>query len=238
MSVISDIASRVCEDYLKRDDLLALAAKEAWTVYQLVCSKVPFDELSTTSAERPVSTTTAVHSLSDLQPELAGVVSIRMNYGSNRVRRLRRSHVRLFDALNPALTGQPALYARWGNSIEFDRVANISGYTYRVRYWSRPTPEADVGDTQILTPPEWDELYMWETLYRLYTLLDQHEKAMSLIQTAMMPRQASPKRTITFEAGIIPRLWNDLLVTVSQRENTDEEFSINPTTRPYTAARG
>jgi len=82
----------------------------------------------------------------------------------------------------------------------------------------------------------WVELHKWETLYRLYNHLEQWEKAQMLIAPAAMPVYQSPKhkRLMTEEVGIIPRLWNSLLRTVDERENVDEDFSINPVVRGYT----
>ena len=58
---------------------------------------------------------------------------------------------------------------------------------------------------------------------------------MSLMQTSMLPNQASPKKKKVDEMGIIPRLWNNLLSNMSFRENIDEDFSINPLIRRYTS---
>jgi len=71
----------------------------------------------------------------------------------------------------------------------------------------------------------------------LYYALERFSEAASLVMVTPMPRQAEPKRRIQQEVGIIPRLWNELLKTVSQRENIDEDFGINPLIRPYTAGR-
>lgn len=85
----------------------------------------------------------------------------------------------------------------------------------------------------LLMPEEWEELLMWETLYRLYTATEQHDKAMLLVAPTMTPRMPTPKKITIREVGIIPRLWNDLLQTVYGREGVDEDFSINPISRPY-----
>ncbi len=239
MSTILDIANWVTTTYLKRTDIQSLAIDAAKSAYIVVCSKVPFDQLQTTSSETAVSTSTTTHSLTSFTPAVSGIISLRMTYATGQVRRIQRSHVRVFDSLNPTRTGRPTHYARWGTGIEFNCLANTTGYTYRLRYWSTPaitlTNDTTIGATTLLTPVEWDELMKWETLYRVYTALDEHEKAAMLVQPMPMPRQASVKKTIMFEVGIIPRLWNDLLMTTSQREGPDEEFSINPRVRSYTA---
>lgn len=236
MNTLAELGTEVAEDYFKRDDMAALATKQAAKVYQLVCSKVPFEALQTKTIERPVSATDVVHSLVDVAPEIAGIMSVRMTFGSaSRVRRLTRSNVRLFDQANPTMTGDPSLYARFGNAIEFNTLPRVATYTYRIRYWSRPTMSANAGDTPILCPYEWRELLFWETVYRVYLLLDQHEKAMMLVQPAAMPRQATPNYVRSHDNGIIPRLWNDLLLTIQQREAVDEEYTINPISRRYTA---
>lgn len=233
MSTIRDIGEEIAVELLKRTDMMDVCTKQVRNSYILVCTKVPFDNLQVTSAERAVDTTNSEYTLSDLDPALAGIVSIRMTYAGGRVRRLRRSHVRAFEFLPYSVRGEPARYCRWGTGIQFDRVPNSASYTYRVRYWSRPNLDADYAETTIITPPEWDELYKWLALYRVYYHLGETEKAMSLVTPAVMPRQMSPKKTTIVETGIIPMLWNDLLTTISQKENIDENFSVNPIVRPY-----
>jgi len=232
------VAGRVVERWLKRADLLDDAVQECAEVYRLICARVPFDSLQHTSAERSVLTSTASYSLADLEPRLAGIVSIRLTFGSGRVRRIGRSHVRVFDTLNPTQKGEPALYARWGDNIEFNCLPIRDSITYRVRYWSRPTLDVERGATVLLIPEEWEELLMWETLYRMYYILDQPEKAQSLVMSAFMPQQPSINRKLQFETAIIPRLWNDLLRTVSQREAIDEDFALTPMLRPIGPGRG
>ena len=155
MSTLQEIGEEAAVDVLHMPNLIDLAVKQARKMYLLVGAKVPFDHLMQTSDEREVTTDTQTYSLSDLEPPLAGIVSIRMSFSSTSVRRLRRSHVRSFDLLPYSGTGQPARYARWGNSIEFDKIPNSATYTYRVRYWTRPTVESMIGDTTIESPPEW-----------------------------------------------------------------------------------
>jgi len=91
--------------------------------------------------------------------------------------------------------------------------------------------------TNLITPTEWDALFKWETLYKVLHYLDQQDKAMMLVQPQPLPRQATPKKVQMVEVGMIPRLRNDVLTTVSQQENTDEDFSINPVIRAYSYRR-
>jgi hypothetical protein len=102
-----------------------------------------------------------------------------------------------------------------------------------MRYWSNPTIDGTPGNTNLVTPLAWDELFKWETLYRLYFITSQEDKAAALIMPMPMPRQMSPKKTQMFEVGIIPRLYNDLLKTINMREAVDEDFSVNPIRRRY-----
>ena len=235
VSQIGDIAQWACVDVLNRTDMLPQARKFAKDVYNLICTNIPFDELQTTSAERAMTIGTSSYDISDL--DVAGIVSVRLTISSNNYRRLRRSHTRLYDGLTSIRNSIPASYARWAKSLEFFPPPQLSSYTYRLRYWRRPSFTPTFEDTAIITPPEWDELYKWETLYRLYYALERFSEAASLVMVTPMPRQAEPKRRIQQEVGIIPRLWNELLKTVSQRENIDEDFGINPLIRPYTAGR-
>jgi hypothetical protein len=241
MSTLLDIATWVTSDYLKRSDIQTEANNAAIEVYQTICAKIPFDQLMVTSAELPIVANQMVYDLTSgptvLAPALRAIASIRMTFSPTNRRRLRRSHVRVYDALSFTTPGQTATYARWGNSIELNPPPQDGTNTFRVRYWSRPTLLGTPVNTTILTPIEWDSLYKWETLYKVLHYLDQQDKAMMLMQPQPLPRQATPKKVQMVEVGIIPRLWNDLLTTVSQQENTDEDFSINPVIRAYSYRR-
>lgn len=234
MSTLSDIAIKVAVTNLRRQDLQNECVDLAKAAYLSICAKVPFDELCTMTGERAMSTTTTIHSLADIDPPVNGIMSIRATYGTNQSRRMRRTNTRVFDSENQGtITGRPARYARFGNSIEFDRLANASTYTYRIRYWTAPTIATNVGDTVIVIPDEWEELIKYETMYRAYIdLLDEQEKALMMMSPAMLPRQGSPTKIRSAEVGVIPRLWNDLLRTVSQREHVDEDLALSPL-RPY-----
>lgn len=233
MSTLTDIANWVTQDYLNRSDIATVSLNAAKQFYQVLCAKIPFDQLMITSSEVSCVAGTASYSLASLTPKLRAIASIRMTFSSSNRRRLKRSHVRVYDSLSLVSNGMCATYARWADSIELNPPPESSSYTFRVRYWSRPTIAAIPGDTILLIPEEWEELMRWETLYRVYHYLDQQDKAMALVMPSQMPRQSTPKKTQMHEVGIIPRLWNDLLTTVSQQENVDEDFSINPTIRAY-----
>ena len=229
---IGDLAEEIAIGILRRPDIQDDCVRLVRNAYWSICAKVPFDELCTLTAERAISTLSTTHSLADLDPPLNGIMSIRVSFG-NTVQRMRRSNTRVFDAENQSLTGRPSRYARFGNSIEFDRLANASTYTYRIRYWTSPAIAVKPAETVLVIPQEWYELVKYEGLYRVYIdLVDQPEKAMMLMQPAMLPRQGSPVKIRSAEIGLLPRLWNDLLRTVSQREHVDEDIAISPM-RPY-----
>lgn len=235
---ISDIASWCTSTMLKRSDLDTEAVALAVGVYQVICQKVPFEALQTKSAELPLISGTDTYDLTSgptaLTPTLAGIMSIRYTASAGRIWRLRRSHTRVYDSVTFSTGTDPRTYARFGKTIEFMPAPSSSASTFRVRYWSDPTINGTPGNTELVTPPAWDELFKWETLYRLYYLVGQEDKAAQLIIPMPLPRQPGPKKTLMFEVGIIPRLWNDLMLTISERENVDEDFSLNPIVRPYT----
>lgn len=235
-TTIDDIAGWVYADVLKRTDITAVVRTCAINVYRLMCAAVPFDELMVTSTEQAVVSGTASYDLAGLTPALRAIQSIRMTYSATNKRRLRRSSTRLYDSLSLIPSGQPATYARWGTKIELNPPPDSSAYTFRVRYWSRPAITDET--TVLITPIEWDELLRWETLYRAYHELDQLDKAYALMAPPGYPRQGSSHKLKAVEVGIIPRLWNDLLSTVSAKENIDEDFSINPLNRNYSARVG
>lgn len=229
---IGDLAEELSLNMLRRSDIQSDCIRLIRNAYWSICGKVPFDELCVMTDERAVSTTSTIHSLSDLDPPLNGIMSVRISFG-NTVQRMRRSNTRVFDAENQTLRGRPSRYARFGNNVEFDRLANADNYTYRIRYWTSPTIAVKPEETVLVIPPEWFELVKYEGLYRVYIdMLDQPEKAMMLMQPAMLPRQGSPVKIRSAEIGLLPRLWNDLLRTVSQREHVDEDIAIAPM-RPY-----
>lgn len=314
-TTLDNIAGWVQNDILKRTsdtDIQSVCRTAAKEAYKVICAKVPFDELMVTSAELPLVVGQAIYGFGSdfvLKPELRAIGNIRITFSSSNMRRLRRSHVRVYDSMSFVQNGRPATYARYGNTIELNVPSDSASYTLRFRYWARPpigkgytitaaswvggtatltmasttgitsgdavtlmgfSPSGynggrtatvlngttvtvpittdpgtyigggylfDIGvteqDTYVLTPSEWDELLRYETLYKTYYALDQIEKAMALMQPQMVPRQPTIKKTSMFEMGIIPRLWNDLLTTVSQQENVDEDFGINPTMRAY-----
>lgn len=236
MATIGDVANKVV-DKLKRQDKRVRVVELVKSAYLLICGKVPFSELQSRGTVPLVAGTETYNLSSLLSPNLAGIRSIRINFSATRGRRLRRSHSRVYDALNAPRQGDPATYAREGLGIELNPIPISSSYTLQVRYWNRPTIATDAETTVLVIPVEWEELLYWEGLYRTYTDLEMHDKAATLVTPMPMPRQKSPKRTIQFEAAIIPRLWNDLLMTMEGRENVDEDFSINPVVRHYTHMR-
>jgi hypothetical protein len=112
-------------------------------------------------------------------------------------------------------------------------VPDATPYTMRIRYWAQLGTVTS--SSALIWPDAWDELLRWETLYRYYYSIEAFEKADSLMRTQAYPRQPGAQRHApVFEIGIIPRLWNDLLSTMSAHEGTDEDFNINPVIRAYT----
>lgn len=234
MSTIADIASWVTDDVLNRSDLTAVSQNAALDFYRVLTYKVPFDELMTTSAEIPTVQNQAEYDLSALVPTMKAIADVRITLGSQQKRRLRRSHVRVYDALSITTPTYPATYARWGNTFILNPVPDSSSYTFRFRFWKKITVATPIGDTVLEVPDEWDELMRYETLYRVLNYLGQSMRAAILVQPSMLPRQGvSNRRQLDYEPGIIPRLWNDLLTTISAKENVDEDFSINPVVRSY-----
>lgn len=237
-TTLDDIATWCTSTMLKRSDITTEARVSALGVYRLICQKIPFEALQKVSAELPLQVGVESYDLTSgptaLAFDLAGIMSIRYTNGTRRWR-LRRSHTRLFDGIQTTVNSDPRMYARFGNSVELKPPPASAAATFRVRFWCNPTIVASPNEhtTSLVTPVAWDELFKWETLYRLYFITGQEDKAAQLIMPMPMPRQPSPKKTLMFEVGIIPRLWNDLLQTINMREGVDEDFSVNPIRRDY-----
>lgn len=238
MSLISDIASFVTTDVLKRSDLTTEAQNAALDFYKVLCYNVPFDELMTTSPAVPTVIGQVEYDLTSLVPALKSIANIKIQFSTNQSRRLRRSHIRVYDSLSFSTNSRPATYARWGLKINLNPPPDSASYNLFFRYWAKPTfsPGGVVGNTVIATPDEWDELIRYETLYRIYKYIGQEAKAAALIAMPfnIQGRTPSVGRERMMSIGIIPRLWNELLTTISQKENVDEDFSINPVVRNYT----
>lgn len=237
MSTLGDVSTWVTTSYFKRTDITTLTIDAARQAYLVMCGRVPFDQLQAKTAETPVLANVDTYDLAYLTPGLAGIMSIRYTAGTGRMWRLRRSDTRVYDAVAFSTGQDPRTYARFGTTIELMPAPKALGPTFRIRYWSVPTLNGTLANTQLVFGFDWEELLRWETVYRVLHVLKQPEQAALLVNPMPMPRQPSPKKTIQFEMGIIPRLWNDLLLTIRQREAVDEDFSINPIQRSYTSVR-
>lgn len=240
MATISDLRADIETDVLKRTDMTATINNAIRDFYRTLCNKIPFEELQ----EGPVTLACVAdqqsYNLTSLlsaatKPALAGICSLRIEYTSAHVLRLKRDHVRNYDSMSVPASSKPVKYARWGSTIELWPPPN-STYSMKLRYWHKPTIDGTLANTTLDVPDEWLELIKWEAVYRLYTVLNRPIDAMALIAPSQLPHYPSSKKIQMHDIGIIPRLWNDLLQTISQRENIDEDFSINPLVRRYTHA--
>ncbi len=236
---IGDIANWVCQR-LNRNDVLDRATQNAVSAYVDVCGRVPFENLQFMTGELPTVSGQGVYDISSYN--VAGIISIRFTFAPGQVIRLKRSHVRQFDVFQ-TIQSKPFMYARFNQTIELQPIPDSSSYTYRIRFWQFPSIDSSPtgfpgATTMLVTPLQWDTLFKYETLYRTYLDLDMYEKASYLMAPSALPRQATPKRVLNAEVGILPRLWNELMMTYQQREGADEDYSINPAQRSYTSTRG
>lgn len=238
-STIWDVADWVLNGVLHDNSYEDFAVQTAVDAYRTLCGKIPFETLRKTSAEIAITQDVGTYDLDTfLTDSVAGLISVRLTITSTHHRKLQRSHPSVFDRISNPNSGQPALYARMGNTIELHPVPSLTTYKLRLRYWKYPDINEDKKTTVLEIPAEWEELLKWETLYRMYNgPLQRPDAAMALVAPTMLPDQPGVSgRRSGGSMGIIPRLWNDLERTIQQREHIDENFSINPTQRGYTAA--
>lgn len=233
MSTMKDSITWVTVSKLKRPDLVGEATELCRKAFLSIVAKVPFDELRVVGSEMPLSTTVNTLDLSALN--LAGIISLRLS-ANNTVRRLKRSDMRAFDAIM-ITNGIPYKYARVAKTLYFNTQPTDATWTVRPYYWSYPTLLSPVENTVLPWPQEWDELLDYELLYRLYIHIEEHQKAMMMLQPPMNPRVPEGKKTTLHEIGVLTRLWNDLLQPTFAREAIDEDFGINPIYRSYTNLR-
>lgn len=230
MATISTIASEVATDMLFRTDLTSQIQNYMRDAYRVIASKVPLEELQANG----VLTTIIGTRIYDLNTapitDLAGIVSIQIAYSATQVQRLTRTHIRILDQQPVPANGKPFRYARWGTGIVVDPPPDTATYTLNIRYWKKATIDGTVGNTTLLIPDAWLELLKWETFYRVLMAINRHQEAMNLIMPNPQPKMPSPSKVMQREIGIIPRLWNELLLTIQERENIDEDFGLVPTT--------
>lgn len=238
MATISTVRSDITSDILPRTDMNSTVERCIRDAYLAIAGKVPFEDLQvgpTTIACVIGQQSYALGTILSATP-LAGIISIRVERSANTgVIRLKRDHVRNYDAMATPANSFPVKYARWSSNIELWPPPDNT-YNMKIRYWRKPVIDGTIANTTLLVPDDWLELIKWEAVYRLYTILNRPIDAMGLITPSQLPRMGSTKKTIFHDIGIIPRLWNDLLLTISQRESIDEDFGINPVVRQYTHA--
>jgi hypothetical protein len=241
---LGDVATWVANTKMRRPDLYVDILDLAADVYNTVCGRIPFEALQFTSPEIATAVGVPQYDITtSLTPNvLAGIASIRITFVTGQQsRRLFKSHVRVYDSLSFISNNRPATYARWGNTIEMNPPPDSAQYTFRIRYWAYPVIGIgnDKQATALVTPLEWYELLKWETLYRAYWLDEQVEKAQALISPpGYGQRVPAGKKLYSNETGILPRLWNDLLQTMAQRETVDDDYSVNPYYRSFTHMGG
>lgn len=200
-------------------------------VYRTICNKIPFEALQTTSAAISCVVGQAAYDLATLDPVLSGICSIKMTYSSSLSRRLQRDHTRTYDSMQAASNGKPVKYARWAKKIELWPPPDSTSYTMAIRYWASADIDGTAANTVLACPDEWIELIEWETYYRVLTVLGRPQEAAMLVQPAMIPKGPTVKKVLMSDIGIIPRLWNELLQTIQQREHVDEDYGMLPIVR-------
>lgn len=226
MATINDIAGEITTDMLKRSDISAMVIKQVKAAYLTICQRVPFEELQTGPSDLTCTIDDPAVDLSSLA--IAGICSIRIVYSATSGMRLKRNHVRNFDNYATTLaSNKPREYARWGKKIELSPPPKEE-YVLKIRYWTYPTIANPVENTTLAMPSAWEELLKWESFHRVLIVLKRPEEAQSLVIPSMQPKMPTSKKVYSSDMGIIPRLWNELLLTVPGRESIDEDFSINP----------
>lgn len=231
MSTITDLATDIGTFYLRRADMPTTLTKFILNFYRVLCQKIPFEGLQA-SATLALTQDVRSYDLASSLPDLQGIVAIRANFTTTNTVRLNRTNIQQLEQGLVSISGKPSRYARWGSVISLDPAPDSSTYTLGVRYWKKPTISNPTGNTTLVVPDAWLELIEWEAYYRSLLILNRSEEAMGLIMPNIQPKMPSPSKNIQREIGIIPRLWNELLSTIEEREFIDENFGINPVRHP------
>lgn len=228
---IDQVCTEIAASYIRRNDINDQLAVYTRNFYRTLTSKVPFEELMGTDTVALTIGANVVN-LASTTADLAGIKSIRINYLDGTGLKLKKDHINNFDKTTTPPNGKTMRYARFGQTIEL-WPPPAAAYILTIRYWKKGVTVAEPshGTTTMLVPDEWIELIQWEVMYRALIFLGRHQEAMNLIIPAPQPRMPSPKTVHQLDLGIIPRLWNELLSTVYEREFDSDDFSINPLRR-------
>lgn len=161
----------------------------SYAYYEILLNPL-FDFFELDKMNETFNTASTVSTI-DLTPiaDLWAILSIRDNTNN---RKLRRSHVRVFDKIVPT-SGQPVRYARFGGGIELDPVPDGT-YNFRIRYRLRP---ADLGPGTTFSGlgTEWEEPLIVMATYKGWMALKQYEDAAAtkqLLDATLAARQDVP----------------------------------------------
>lgn len=215
---------------LDRSDLVARATVLTTNVITMVTSRMPMYELRADATPAPLAGATKISSFDTAYPLLSGIISVRAeNIAGTTGRRLKKRNIQWFDSLGSrtATSALPAAYCRHGGNLELYPTLS-ENLNLVIRYWKRHPVDATPGNTTIVTHESWNELYKWEVYYRLLIHIGEHDKAMGLVVGTQMPYYPAVRKVRMVQMGIIPRLWNELMLTVDQREGIDDDFGIRP----------
>jgi hypothetical protein len=235
----------VVQDILGRtDDTRYKGLRAARDAYLFICGKVPFPELQAKSSAITVTEDDEEVDISSLK--VAGILSVRYyDDSADKWKRLHPDTVDNYDHIPVRRSGVPSTFARGtsGTTIEFDNLPDDGADSIVIRYWrmpaiTDPNDMAELASHTLVIPVDWEQLLRWEALYALYHYENSEEslrKAQMLVMKGPFPRMGTTKKQISYEIGIIPRLWNDLLETLKTREGHMMDYPVAPAnTRPYT----
>ena len=226
---IQTFSGEIALNYIRRGDLQNVIEHHMGNFYKVLTARVPFEELMATDTYTCGINDPSID-VGTETPDLAGFKSLRINYLDGTGLRLKKDHVNNFDKTGTPPSRRPCKYARYGKSLELWPPPDQE-YIITARYWKKGVLSGTIGNTVMLVPDEWLELIAWETTYRVLIFLGRMQDAMSLVIGSPQPRMPSPKTVNMVDMGIIPRLWNELMLTIYEREYDSDDFSINPLVR-------
>lgn len=139
---------------------------------------------------------------------------------------IKRRDIKVVRRYSNTSQGVPAIYAPFNRQIIVRPVPNLA-YPFIWDYWQ--LPQVDPNDamlTIVLTPLDWNEIYVLMATLRGHISLLERDKASEV----RMLLYGDPKNME--EPGLIKR---KLLIHTA--ENVDSDYAIRPRTRPYTSRR-
>lgn len=163
-----EIETEVKKELLDRDDLDVVVSNAIHHAYQDISTVFRHYELE----ELAITNLVIGYRRYTLPADLRSIITVRDETSGHR---LEREDYRVFDDMGTFQSGPLSRYARYGNHIEFDALADASNQIL-IRY-NKKVSRMDADDDVSMLAPEWDEAIILGAIYRVLQRIKEYEQA-------------------------------------------------------------